>query len=231
MAVAVVVGLAGGRAQHVAAVASVSPQIGTPAPPSQAAVTDSSLGSVSDLYSSLYAPTDPTDWCSIGGPPSPGIGIDDNGSLSLAPWCQAQNGRTAPYITGATNYELDTTTCTGVQGPAGDASIDPSGLALNCVLNSGGSNGPPFLNPSTNENGYLDWTIWALITGTTGTIGGWNSGEIDYFVTGSGLEVTSDYNGLAVTLTPPTSFTQETNWLEISQTDNTTTGSTCLSFR
>jgi hypothetical protein len=118
MALPLVMGLVGSQAQHVAA---------------------SSEASTSDLYQSLYAPTDPAAWCNLGSETGyTWYYTGDNqpsGTYDMSPNCSpAQSSGTYMIHAWANDQQPNNqeTTCTGVQGPAGDADTDPSGIALFC---------------------------------------------------------------------------------------------------
>ncbi len=220
MSVAFVVGLVGARAEYVAA-ASSTPRV--EATRAIQAVADSSSVSVGNLYNDLHAPTDPTDWCSIGGPSTPAA-VQPGYGLGISQYC--------PQLTPSDDYHVatwsgsNTTSCVGDQGPADDAASDPSGIALSC---SNGEQGAIIMDDSglpTSQN----WTLWADLTGASGAIE--TSGEwwLTWGLTGSAPNQTLSVTlgPFTVALDPIPAFTEDTSWAEITETWNPATNTECL---
>ncbi len=227
MAFAFVVGLVGARAQYVAA-ASSSPRVD--APRAQQAVTDSSAINVSNLYDDLYDPTNPGLWCADGSTTTltgtingPYSGASADLPLNDCVYGSFGNG-SDPAVVMAQQNMGDTWSCPGIEGPAGDADIDPSSIGLTCDY----SDEHAIMYLDLNQ-GYIDphtsWSTWALLSSPNGEINGYNP-TLNYSVTGSDVTVTYEGN-LSVTLSPAPTFTLDTSWAVITLTVD---GSqTCLS--
>lgn len=211
MAFAFVVGLVGARAQYVAA-ASSSPRVD--APRAQQAVTDSSAINVSNLYDDLYDPTNPGLWCADGSTTTltgtingPYSGASADLPLNDCVYGSFGNG-SDPAVVMAQQNMGDTWSCPGIEGPAGDADIDPSSIGLTCDY----SDEHAIMYLDLNQ-GYIDphtsWSTWALLSSPNGEINGYNP-TLNYSVTGSDVTVTYEGN-LSVTLSPAPTFTLDTS--------------------
>ena len=216
MSVAFLVGLVGVRAQYVAATSNRT-QLVAPRP-HRTVVADNSEVSVGNLYDDLYAPAGPHDWCQMGGPSTTGtfnvnnlygasLGTDgcqnppESDTLSLGasdPWAPSEN-----------------MTCAAVQGPAGDADIDPSGEALQCTQPAGEAT-EDLSAPGEQAGGDQQWSLWANLIGTGGSIGNF----LSFTIAGTAPNFTSltvnATSGASVTLDPIPAFTLATGWIEIS---------------
>ncbi|MGA3184698.1 MAG: DUF6531 domain-containing protein, partial [Candidatus Dormibacteria bacterium] len=230
MSVAFVVGLVGARAEYVAA-ASSTPRV--EATRAIQAAADSSSVSVGNLYNDLYAPTDPYMWCSDGTASTPsdtvvggGFGADTGVSATLPPCTVPGNGQ-APSVDIENGVNSgDTWSCPGIEGPADDADIDPTGIGLTCNYN----NPAAIMNLSFNQDvidPHTSWSTWALLSSPNGQINNYNS-PLSYSVVGTTLTV--QWNGnLTVILAPAPTFTLQTSWALITLTVGNGDDQTCLS--
>jgi RHS repeat-associated protein len=213
MAVLFVAGLAGSRADYAVAASPASvAQHETQAQSSGAArpavVTGSASLAGQGLYQALYAPTDPTDWCQLGGPTTPWTWTNDT-QQDLSQYCEVNDG-TNPIVDARGNdYPNTATSCVGVQGPAGDAVADASGIALACL---GGSEGyEPQIYPTMGNLGNFSYVVWAKLGGTAGQVL-WCGDCMSYAFNGTTLTVTDhDYS---ITLAPAPAFSLATGWVE-----------------
>jgi RHS repeat-associated protein len=215
MSVVFLVGLVGARAQYVAA-ASTRPQVEAPGA-QPAVVTDSSAVNVQNLYDGLYAPANPDSWCSLGNGYTSFSDIESN--------CE-QPGFNDLHMYPANSGGTDS--CNQVQGPASDADIDNSGIALQCITVPPTG---PYYGPSVSTSGpeTPDWSVWALLTGSQGLIASTaGSCWIWYSVSGDSITVNS-CSSTSVTISPIPTFTQLTGWAELSDYYNTLTSSYCFS--
>lgn len=202
-----------------AALAATPPE---PHPTTTATLTDST----DQLFNGLYAPTGPDTWCQLGMAAT--IQLNDNQTAGInSTGCQIVGPDDGGLSVVGQNSNADHpnppffTTCQGEQGPANEADIDPSGVAIHCTNYDGeGENAYVHINlAGPGFSAHTDAsTVWADLYGTSGYLG---NGTYTVTGTGSTQTLSITIGGNTVTLSPPPAFTQATGWVEIT-TDTTT---------
>ena len=204
-----------------AALAAPPPE---PHPTTTATLTD--YTPPNQLFNGLYAPTSPDTWCQLG--MATPIRLDDNQVAGInSTGCQIVGPDDDGLSVVGQNSNADHTdppfftTCQGEQGPANEADIDPSGVAIHCTNYDGeGENAYVHINlAGPGFSAHTDAsTVWADLYGTSGYLG---NGTYTVTGTGSSQTLSITEGGNTVTLSPPPAFTQATGWVEIT-TDTTT---------
>lgn len=211
-ALAISLGMALGANRPALAAATSSPGTGS--------ASLSVAAGTSQLWEGLFEPSGPSYWCSVGDYSRSVIPTNIPNQLSITSVCQLNTNLSMYLWAGHTDngYGSTDTTCTDVQGPANDADIDPSGVALECS-NGSSSDSQPYITATDsngNQLGYVNWDLWARLYGTSGTIQG--SG-ITYSVSSSSLTITTSCCSASnsLTLDPVPTFTATTSWVEIAE--------------